>query len=456
MGNAKYPWGFEVDDPVLNHPILQVQADHKQLGQVAYVLPQAKHSRFNHFGFVKYITDRICRQLEEKGDFIGSRNNVVQFAKIHDMGHPPFSHAVEYVLRDLTKVDHNERALQLLGSNKKDKSGRTLPDVLEFSGACVNFLKEMLEGKRIEAKIVTDKSIGADKLAYTFMDADLCDFYQTPPDWERLIPFLRFIDDYGVDLRKTPKQVIDQTALLTAMQYFYFKMYTEVYLSPESMAYERHLQKAVELAIRAEVLSAEEVWDLGDDTLLNKINNGNHSNVEKNYLAQEAKEVLQGLIMRDPYVSILALKYTGIKKEQVRGQKVIEIEKRFKDEFLNTFKNPLRLTELESAIANDIKGIPVLCCLLPDPEKVVPTDVPLYDAGKKITTLRTESKGHFHALEEMRDEHFAIRLRVPPSEAELAGRQADKIVASFFEHSKKIINRSKKPEENLEDKIKIS
>jgi len=34
MSRTKYQWGYEVDDPVLNHPILQIQADHKQLGQV--------------------------------------------------------------------------------------------------------------------------------------------------------------------------------------------------------------------------------------------------------------------------------------------------------------------------------------------------------------------------------------------------------------------------------------
>src|SRR3989338_10759935 len=134
MSRTKYEWGYEVDDPVLNHPILQIQADHKQLGQVAYVLPQAKHSRFNHFGFAKYIADRICKHLEEKGNLPGSRNNIVQFTKIHDMGHPPFSHAVEYVLKSLTGLDHNLRALQLLDSDKRDKAGnRTLKDVLEYS-----------------------------------------------------------------------------------------------------------------------------------------------------------------------------------------------------------------------------------------------------------------------------------------------------------------------------------
>jgi len=44
-------------------------------------------------------------------------------------------------------------------------------------------------------------------------------------------------------------------------------------------------------------------------------------------------------------------------------------------------------------------------------------------------------------------------LRVPPSETDLASRQIEKITVSFFEHSKKIIDRSKRAE-NLETIIK--
>lgn len=443
MPKPKYQWGYEVDDPVLKHPVLLVQQDHKQLGQVAYVFPQAKHSRYNHFGFAKFIADQICKQLEQTGNLPGSRNNIVQFTKVHDMSHAPFSHAIEYVLEPLTGLDHKKRALQLLDSNTRDSKGRTLADVLEYQGACISFLKEMFEGKRKEAKICTDKTIGADKIGYTLMDADMCDYYWNPPDWESLLPFLTFIDDYGIDIRKTPKQTIDQTAILTALQYFYFKMYTEIYLSPESMAYERHLQKAVELAIRAEILPPEEIWDLGDDTLLDRISNGNHSNEAKNRLAQQAKEFLQGAKERDPFVSVLALKYSGIKKERVRGQKVSEIERKFKTDFVEAFRNPLRLTELETAMTEDLKGIPVLCCLLPDPEKIVPSDVPLYEAGRKVSTLKKENVRHFSALEEMADDHFAIRLRVPPSEAELISRQIDKLELSFMEHSRRLIERTK-------------
>ena len=98
---------------------------------------------------------------------------------------------------------------------------------------------------------------------------------------------------------------------------------------------------------------------------------------------------------------------------------------------------------METALTDDLKGIPILCCLLPDPEKVVPSDVPLYEAGKKITTLKAENQKHFNNLEEMADDHFAIRLRVPPSELDLVGRQIDKLETSFIEHSNKIIIRTK-------------
>jgi HD superfamily phosphohydrolase len=438
----KYPWGCDVDDLVLNHPLLQIQADHKQLGQVAYVRPEAKHSRYHHAGFTKYIADRICRQLEERGNLPGSRNDIVQFTKIHDISHPTFSHAVEYILKYLTGVTLKQKALQLLDSDRPDKNGRTIRDVLELSGACVNNLKDMFLGKNKTVKICSDKSIGADKIGYTIVDSETVGFYLQLPGWEDLLPFLTFIDEYGLDVRKTDKQINDGVNIACALQYLYFKMYTEVYLSPESMAYQRHLQKAIELAVRGGIISADELWEIGDDTLLSRINNG--GSIKDNPLVQRAKETLSGLMVRDPYTSVVALKIAGLKKEHIEGQVTLEISKDFRNDFVNSFENPLKLTELEDMITNDMKGVPVLCCLIPDPEKVKPTDITLYEAGKKVSTLKQQSGGHYKNLEDMADEHFAICLRVPPSEKEIVRRNTDRLCTSFFEHSKSFIERDKK------------
>ncbi|MBI2671519.1 hypothetical protein HYX16_01155 [Candidatus Woesearchaeota archaeon] len=441
----KYPWGCDVDDLVLNHPLLQIQADHKQLGQVAYVLPEAKHSRYHHAGFAKYIADRICKELEERGNLPGSRNDIVQFTKIHDISHPTFSHAVEYILKYLTGVTLKQKALQILDSDITDKKGRTIKDVLELSGACVNNLKDMFLGKNKTVKVCSDKSIGADKIGYTIVDSETVGFYLQLTGWEDLLPSLTFIDEYGLDIRKTAKQTIDGINIARALQYIYFKMYTEVYLSPESMAYQRHLQKAIELAVRGGILSAEELWEIGDDTLLSRINNG--GSIKDNPLTQRAKETLSGLMVRDPYSSVVALKIAGLKKERIEGQRTLKIGKEFRDDFVKTFDNPLRLTELEDIITNDMKGVPVLCCLIPDPEKVKPTDIPLYEAGKKVSSLREQSEAHYKSLEALADEHFTICLRVPPSEKEIVSRNTDRLCESFFEHSKRFIERDKKQPE---------
>ena len=456
--STDFLWGFEYDDLVLNHPILRVQASHKQLGQVAYVLPGARHSRHDHMGFTKLVVSRIFKSLEERGDNPGRRNDIVQYAKIHDIDHTTFSHAIEYVVKALTGVSAKQRFLQLLDSDIKDEKGRTLKDVLEETGACPENIRRMRLGEDKAGKIASDKSIGADKIAYTVMDAERCGFYMPPPAWERMLPDLTFVDDYGIDVKKRHKKLdynegerqasrkLDSGVnIACAMQYLYFKMYTEVYLSSESIAYQRHLQKAVELAVRGGIISAEELWEIGDDTLLDKINNGNQ--ISDNPLIQKAKETLSGFMARDPYVPVVAFKIAGLKKESVEGQKVIKIDNRYKEDFVTTFENPLRLTELEDIITNDMKGVPVLCCLIPDPEKVKPSDIPLYEGAKKIAMLSKESEAHYRNLEEMADDHFAIRLRVPPSEKEVVSRKIDKLCESFFEHSKKFIERDKKQPE---------
>src|SRR3972149_4875933 len=113
MRSDEFYWGFADDDNVLNHPALQAQRGHKQLGQIEAIYPGATHTRFDHSGYAKFIAHRICEVLEKKGRLPAARNDIVQFAKLHDMGHPPFSHAVEYVLRSFTNKTHHTRALAL-------------------------------------------------------------------------------------------------------------------------------------------------------------------------------------------------------------------------------------------------------------------------------------------------------------------------------------------------------
>ncbi len=438
----EFHWGFDDDDKVLNHPALQSQRGHKQLGQIEAIYPGATQTRFDHSGHAKYIAHRICDVLEKKGRLPCARNDIVQFAKLHDMGHPPFSHAVEYVLRASTKQTHHSRALALLDSDTKDSQKRTLREVLEIDGCDVKNLRKLLNGDPA-GKICTDKTLGADKWAYTQMDAHFCGFDQPPPDWRRLVQHLTFYDGkLGVDLQRTHEQLEHQVSMLCSMQNFYFRMYTEVYLSPKSLVYERHIQKAVEFATKAGVLNPKAVWDMSDGVLEGDITKC-HASRGKNGLAKAAKEAMLGYSRRSPFVSVIAFKYGKFTKDHLEGEKVIPITPKFGGLFLETFENPFRLTELETALEEEFK-VPMLVCVIPDALKVTPEDVPLYEHGKLTGMLSEMVPAHYASLREMARRFFSIRVHVPPSEREPMSRKYKAISGFLSEKSEEYFKRQQK------------
>ncbi len=456
MGMTKYVAGYTSDDIVLNHPLMTIQRNHKQLGQIDAERIDANHSRYNHLAYALYIGNAVCDVLQNKERLNCARADIIQYIKIHDIGHPPYSHAVEYVLKAFTGQDHKQRSLALLDSDKKDSNKRTLRKVLQISGANIEGLKKLITGDDKAASICNDKSIGVDKLAYTFKDAEICKFDQMPPDWEFLAPHLTLLDSYGIDINKTQDQIEDQIDILCAMQYFYFRMYTQVYLSTKSLTYERHIQKAVELAIRSGIIDPNEIWEIGDDALIHSINNG-ITKRNMNPLIAQAKDILRGYTDRKPYHSALAFKFKKGKLDIIDGQVLEVIDTKFKDNFLKTFENPLKLTELEDAIKKEMH-VDILCSVLPDPEKVKPSDVPLYLENEKVSTLKIEAEDHYKRLNEMADKHFSIRVLVPSSELEFVRRKHKDLSDCFKEQAQKIIDNDQKRglEKSLETKSKAN
>jgi len=430
---------FAANDLVLNHPVLQGLRGIKQLGQIEAIFPSANHTRYDHTCYTAAIVTSYCEVLEKIGRLPCSRNDIIQYAKLHDAGHPPFSHAIEHVLKGMTGMDHNRRALFLLNSSKTDSRGRTLSEVLEISDADITQLKKLLQGENSARTICSDKTMGADKIAYTQMDAVYCQFDQSPPNWQHLLPYLTFHDGgLGIEIKNREGQHRDPIGIVCALQNFYFRMYNEVYLSPHSLALERHIQKAVELSIQGKIFSAEEVWEFSDGALIDRI----ESTKRKNSSTKKAQQTLLGFTRSgDTYTPALAFKQepftiTGFEKE-----KILVLDPQFRTQFLTTFANPLHLTILEDKMENEL-GIPFLCSVLPDPEKVKPSDIPLYHKGSKVATLKEHLPQHFSNLEEQARLFFAIRLLTPKENQVEAVKKHKDIAACFYQTANEIIAQS--------------
>ena len=106
-------YGFiKINNPfilkLIDHPFVQRLKRIKQLGLAEFVYPGAHHTRFHHALGAMHLMDEALNNLKAKGYSISdSEMEAAEIAiLLHDIGHGPFSHVLEYTL--LNHVHHEE------------------------------------------------------------------------------------------------------------------------------------------------------------------------------------------------------------------------------------------------------------------------------------------------------------------------------------------------------------
>ena len=109
---------------IIEHPYFQRLRDIKQLGLTNLVYPGATHSRLLHALGAMHLMKEAIVNLQTKGITITSDEEEASMAAIllHDIGHGPFSHALENNI--IQGVSHEEISLALMKSINAEKSGR--------------------------------------------------------------------------------------------------------------------------------------------------------------------------------------------------------------------------------------------------------------------------------------------------------------------------------------------
>jgi len=95
-----------------------------QLGLTSYIFPGATHSRFSHSLGAAYLARSVLLHLRERAEEKNRKeidehfNDVIIAALLHDVGHGPFSHSFEHVLKKAYKwaPEHEDWAHTLISS----------------------------------------------------------------------------------------------------------------------------------------------------------------------------------------------------------------------------------------------------------------------------------------------------------------------------------------------------
>ena len=122
-------YGFiKINNPfilkLIDHPFVQRLKRIKQLGLAEFVYPGAHHTRFHHALGAMHLMSEALSNLAAKGYTISEKEREAGEIAIllHDIGHGPFSHVLEYTL--LNQVHHEEISNLIMHKLNEHFNGR--------------------------------------------------------------------------------------------------------------------------------------------------------------------------------------------------------------------------------------------------------------------------------------------------------------------------------------------
>lgn len=216
---------------IISHPYFQRLRHIKQLGLTEFVYPAAHHSRFQHALGAMHLMGKVLDTLRSKGaDISAEEYEAAQLAVLlHDIGHGPFSHALEYSL--LPGVKH-ESLSYLFMENLNEA----------FNGALDLTLKIFRNSysRKFFHQLVSSQ-LDIDRLDYLKRDCFFTGVHEGNIGVERIIAMLRIHND---ELVVEEKGILNIENFLNARRF----MYWQVYLHKVSVSAERMLVNTIRRA----------------------------------------------------------------------------------------------------------------------------------------------------------------------------------------------------------------
>ncbi len=233
----------------------------RQLGHAFLVYPGATHSRFEHALGAYHLTRRALATLEERGDLkdVDDREclAVRLAALLHDIGHYPFSHALE---------ESGFGSHEALGARRLREGA--LGDLLRGLGGerLIERIAALIQGTSDSplAGLVSG-SLDLDKIDYLSRDARMCGVPYGTVDVDRLLSSLALVQqpDGSREMGVREKGVSALESLLFAK----YQMYRNVYWHHAVRSATCMFKRAVRTTIAAGGFTVTEIEDATDGTL---------------------------------------------------------------------------------------------------------------------------------------------------------------------------------------------
>jgi HD superfamily phosphohydrolase len=238
----------------------------RQLGLAYLVYPGATHTRFEHALGTYHLTRRTLALLEERGDLGAVSPNepavIRAAALLHDVGHYPFSHALE----EIGAPHHEEvaRALIVDGEVAEVLGDAIGPDAPARIHALIcrrsdSALQGLISG-----------SLDLDKIEYLKRDALMCGVPYGEIDVDRLINSLTLVEDPETG-RPTVGLAEKGLTALESLLFAKYQMYRNVYWHHAVRSATSMYKRLVDGPLRAGIIRGDELTSFTDEGLLHRL-----------------------------------------------------------------------------------------------------------------------------------------------------------------------------------------
>ena len=243
-------YGFiTIPDPLIfdliAHPYFQRLRRISQMGLSYLVYPGAHHTRFHHALGSMHLMQKAIQVLRFKGVAISKEEETGLYCAIllHDIGHGPFSHAMEHSIVENT--DHEYVSLQFMKALNHIFNGSLTLAISIFRGEYEkSFLNQLVSSQ-----------LDMDRLDYLKRDSFYTGVAEGNINAERLITMLNIVDG---------KLVVEEKGIYSVEKFLMARrfMYWQVYLHKTGIVAEqlliRILKRAKEILKEDQALAGSE------------------------------------------------------------------------------------------------------------------------------------------------------------------------------------------------------
>ncbi|HEX8906430.1 MAG TPA: HD domain-containing protein, partial [Longimicrobiaceae bacterium] len=251
---------------LIDTPEFQRLRNIRQLGLAYLVYPGATHTRFDHALGVYHLARRALGLLTERGELEGVDAQecalVPYAALLHDVGHYPFSHALEELDGEWVAGDHEQHAARFLAA---PRIAAALEAVAQGAAGRIEALVRGASGSPLQGLV--SGSLDLDKIEYLRRDARFCGVPYGEVDVDRLLHALALLDDPETGRREIGIHEKGLSAL-ESLLFAKYQMFRNVYWHHAVRAATAVYKRLVQEAVDGGLLAPDELVGQTDERLL--------------------------------------------------------------------------------------------------------------------------------------------------------------------------------------------